>query len=46
MKEGSKWELFVPPKLGYGERSVRSDSTKQHAHFRGGTGRGEVIEWE
>ena len=22
MKEGSKWQLFVPPELGYGERSV------------------------
>jgi len=22
MKEGSKWQLFVPPELGYGERSM------------------------
>jgi FKBP-type peptidyl-prolyl cis-trans isomerase FklB len=24
MKEGSKWQLFVPPQLGYGERRVGS----------------------
>jgi len=22
MKEGSKWQLFIPPQLGYGERGA------------------------
>ena len=34
MKEGAKWELYIPPELGYGERGAGSSPPNSPAYFR------------